>query len=203
MSGREKDELTWLSWELYPEEYGRHIIGVYGLKRLRLLLRRWAAVGGSTPCGPSVYVFCVAVVPRMSFFCVFQTHLPFRTLLDSPLFLKAGFDVLFLKWLIPRYLRESRYLTWRRKWRIPRTAEPGGLPSLGSHRVGHDWSDLAAATADILPISNLIPCCQRTSSVKFQSFDIYWDFMTQPLTCLTECSICTCKDFILFCSFWL
>ena len=30
-------------------------------------------------------------------------------------------------------------------WRIPRTGEPGGLPSLGSHRVGHDWSNLAAA----------------------------------------------------------
>ena len=30
-------------------------------------------------------------------------------------------------------------------WRIPGTREPGGLPSLGSHRVGHDWSDLAAA----------------------------------------------------------
>ena len=30
-------------------------------------------------------------------------------------------------------------------WRIPETVEPGGLPSLGSHRVGHDWSDLAAA----------------------------------------------------------
>ena len=28
-------------------------------------------------------------------------------------------------------------------WRIPGTGEPGGLPSLGSHRVGHDWSDLA------------------------------------------------------------
>ena len=28
-------------------------------------------------------------------------------------------------------------------WRIPRTEEPGGLPSLGSHRVGHDSSDLA------------------------------------------------------------
>ena len=27
------------------------------------------------------------------------------------------------------------------------TGEPGGLPSLGSHRVGHDWSDLAAAAA--------------------------------------------------------
>ena len=30
-------------------------------------------------------------------------------------------------------------------WRIPGTGEPDGLPSMGSHRVGHDWSDLAAA----------------------------------------------------------
>ena len=30
-------------------------------------------------------------------------------------------------------------------WRIPGTGEPGGLPSVGSHRVGHDCSDLAAA----------------------------------------------------------
>ena len=29
-------------------------------------------------------------------------------------------------------------------WRIPGTGEPGGLPSMGSHRVRHDWSDLAA-----------------------------------------------------------
>ena len=28
-------------------------------------------------------------------------------------------------------------------WRIPGTGEPGGLPSVGSHRVGHDGSDLA------------------------------------------------------------
>ena len=32
-------------------------------------------------------------------------------------------------------------------WRIPETGDPGGLPSLGSHRVGHDRSDLAAAAA--------------------------------------------------------
>ena len=32
-------------------------------------------------------------------------------------------------------------------WRIPGTVEPGGLPSMGLHRVGHDWSDLAAAAA--------------------------------------------------------
>ena len=29
-------------------------------------------------------------------------------------------------------------------WRIPEMEEPGGLPSMGSHRVGHDCSDLAA-----------------------------------------------------------
>ena len=34
-------------------------------------------------------------------------------------------------------------------WRIPGTGEPGGLLSLGSHRVGHDWSDIAAAAAAI------------------------------------------------------
>ena len=32
-------------------------------------------------------------------------------------------------------------------WRIPWTEKPGGLQSMGSHRVGHDWSDLAAAAA--------------------------------------------------------
>ena len=31
-------------------------------------------------------------------------------------------------------------------WRIPGTEEPAGLPTMGSHRVGHDWCDLAAAT---------------------------------------------------------
>ena len=32
-------------------------------------------------------------------------------------------------------------------WRIPGTGEPGGLRSMGSHRVGHDWIDLAAAAS--------------------------------------------------------
>ena len=35
-------------------------------------------------------------------------------------------------------------------WRIPGTGEPGGLPSMGSHRVGHDWSDLAAAASHLM-----------------------------------------------------
>ena len=34
-------------------------------------------------------------------------------------------------------------------WRIPGMGEPGGLTSMGSHRVGHDWNDLAAAVAAV------------------------------------------------------
>ena len=35
-------------------------------------------------------------------------------------------------------------------WKIPWTEEPGGVPSMGSHRVRHDWSNLAAAAAAAL-----------------------------------------------------
>ena len=41
-------------------------------------------------------------------------------------------------------------------WRIPGTAEPGGLTSMGSHRVGHDWSDLAVAVAWKFNIPHMI-----------------------------------------------
>ena len=37
-------------------------------------------------------------------------------------------------------------------WRIPGMGEPGGLPSMGSHRVRHYWSDLAAAAALIFTL---------------------------------------------------
>ena len=39
-------------------------------------------------------------------------------------------------------------------WRIPGTVEPGGLPSMGSHRVGHDWSDLAAAGTKLMKVTS-------------------------------------------------
>ena len=42
-------------------------------------------------------------------------------------------------------------------WRIPGTGAPGGLPSMRLHRVGHDWSDLAAAAA----VNNLMPTFMR------------------------------------------
>ena len=39
-------------------------------------------------------------------------------------------------------------------WRIPGAEEPSRLPSMGLYRVGHDWSNLAAAAA-----------CTHTSNV--------------------------------------
>jgi len=52
-------------------------------------------------------------------------------------------------------------------WRIPGMGEPGGLPSVGSHRVGHDWSDLAAAAAAALVLGKInafyLPCCYVAS----------------------------------------
>ena len=38
-------------------------------------------------------------------------------------------------------------------WRIPGTVEPDGLPSMGSHRVRHDWSNLAAAAAKVTELA--------------------------------------------------
>ena len=46
-------------------------------------------------------------------------------------------------WLEKEMATHSSVLAWR----IPGTVEPGGLPSMGSHRVGYDWSDLATAAA--------------------------------------------------------
>ena len=47
-------------------------------------------------------------------------------------------------------------------WRIPVTGEPGGLPSMGLHRVGQDWSDFVAAAAGNFGLPNRLspnPMC--------------------------------------------
>ena len=56
-------------------------------------------------------------------------------------------------------------------WRIPGTGESGGLPSVGSHRVGHDWSDLAAAAAALMTRkenSNILLIHFHTYILRFQ-----------------------------------
>ena len=57
-------------------------------------------------------------------------------------------------------------------WRIPGTGEPGGLLSVGSHRVGHNWSDSAVSsnehvsepTSQVIPPPPLSPWCPYVSS---------------------------------------
>ena len=50
-------------------------------------------------------------------------------------------------------------------WRIPGTGEPGGLPSLGSHRVGHNWGNLAAAAGGV---------CQPRWQISWELIGLEW-----------------------------
>ena len=65
-------------------------------------------------------------------------------------------------------------------WRIPGTGEPGGLPSLGSHRVGHDWSDLAAAACRMLCIRSTE--FWRTKSGNSVMYAKYWELSFHSLS---------------------
>ena len=80
-------------------------------------------------------------------------------------------------------------------WRIPGTGEPGGLPSMGSHRVGHNWSDLAAAAAgyDIDPFPPSPPPvwvgCISGSEFGRGFLQLLWSPCSRPrLTWLWVCS---------------
>ena len=55
-------------------------------------------------------------------------------------------------------------------WRIPGRGEPGGLPSMGSHRVGHDWNDLAAAAVSFRgPFWEILPVQESLKSLIFKN----------------------------------
>ena len=62
-------------------------------------------------------------------------------------------------------------------WRIPGTGEPGGLPSMGSHRVGHDWNDLAAATANLILFSSYT-CTWEQDYLVQSSYIRFGSYMT-------------------------
>ena len=73
-------------------------------------------------------------------------------------------------------------------WRIPWTGEPGGLPSVGSHRVRHYWSDLAAAAVYMFPCT-----CICTY---FHVYEFHAILSIRPtlsfLLCPQVCSLCLC-----------
>ena len=107
-------------------------------------------------------------------------------------------------------------------WRIPGTGEPGGLPSMGSHRVGHDWSDAAAAAAAAAALSSEVPTkpCPGTEQPKscltppssLPSLIPYTCFVFQPICtppvpedtlCFLSRCLCSCLSFCLPCTFSL
>ena len=92
-------------------------------------------------------------------------------------------------------------------WRIPGTGEPGGLPSMGSHRVGYDWSDLAGAA---VPLSctmcwkENLSCIESLWTCVRMSWPLVWRFWI--LSCwpvsnppwvphiLRHCSLIVCLE---------
>ena len=64
----------------------------------------------------------------------------------SVMSIKGTFDRLW-EGLLPFLEKEMATHSSVLAWRIPGTWEPGGLPSMGSHRVTHVWSNLATAAA--------------------------------------------------------
>jgi len=88
-------------------------------------------------------------------------------------------------WIIKTFLQRRQ---WQPTpvflpWRIPGTGEPGGLPSMGSHRVGHNWSDLAAAARPSLYSSSVYSCHLFFISSAFVRALLFLSFMVPILAC--------------------
>ena len=59
-------------------------------------------------------------------------------------------------------------------WRTPGTGEPGGLPSMGSHRVGHNWRNLAPAAANYCTIALISHASKIMLKILQASFHSTW-----------------------------
>ena len=89
-------------------------------------------------------------------------------------------------------------------WKIPWAEEPGGLQSMGSHRVGHDGSDLAAAVAvySVVMWSPTCPSHWSTSRVETEFYShVFYQTCTTVSFILCVCSVaqsrlipCNCMD---------
>ena len=75
-------------------------------------------------------------------------------------------------------------------WRIPGTGEPHGLPSMGSHRVGHDWSNLAApaATSSMLCLLLFFPITVPSNCWSFYYLCTF-AFVRMSYSC--KCTMCS------------
>ena len=73
-------------------------------------------------------------------------------------------------------------------WRIPGTGEPGGLPSMGSHRVGHDWRDLVVVVVVVVVCFLCLWVCLcfacRIICITFLDFTYKWYHTVFVFLCL-------------------
>ena len=89
------------------------------------------------------------------------------------------------------FVRVSSVLAWR----IPGTREPGGLPSLGSHKVRHDWSNLAAAAASFMVTKedwhglNLLQCAKTCFVISYMIYPAKCSMSSWTLHSATALSI--------------
>ena len=81
-----------------------------------------------------------------------------------------------INWIFPDTYRHSSVVAWR----IPGTEEPGGLPSVGSHRVGHDWSDLAVAHTSKVMFKILQARLQQYVNRELQMFKLVLEKAEEP-----------------------
>ena len=63
-------------------------------------------------------------------------------------------------------------------WRIPGTGKPGGLPSMGLHGVGHDWSDLAAGVIVCQTLFSILNSLYKFIYYSYQSYKLYFIIFT-------------------------
>ena len=86
-------------------------------------------------------------------------------------------------------------------WRIPGTGEPDRLPSVGSHRLGHDWRDLAAAAAAAAAAATARPSLAYI--IGFLPFVLTVLSRTLPGLCHSNMLTRSCLPLVAHTSFWI
>ena len=135
-------------WEIVEDRGGQHAI-VHRVARSRTWLSDW------TTTQQSCVWARLSLFPRSS--CYFHLCVSVHRELTPILFGEGAFcpgahlSPASISWLEKAMATHSSVLAWRN----PGTAEPSRLPSMGWHRVGHGWSDLAVAATS--PASTMKP----------------------------------------------
>ena len=122
-----------------PSDLGAHLSVSY---LFALLYCSWDSHGKNTRMGCHILLRWTMICQNSSLWPI-HPGWPCMAWLIASLSYAGSFTITRL-W----YMNTGVVCKWSSlAWRIPGMAEPGGLPFMGLHRVGHNWCDLAAAAA--------------------------------------------------------